>query len=130
MINAKELIMYKDPSDHQIQPDVESKTRVNNETANNNNNQVEGVEGDESDNEGDIVTGAQHQDNGTQDNNDQEDHEMFSADKLLKLQTTQGKKQFLAKWSDGSKPAWEPEEFEEIRTCGTGIFYIAHKNRS
>jgi hypothetical protein len=46
------------------------------------------AECDESDNEGDIVTGAQHRDNGTQDNNDQEDHEMFSADKLLKLQTT------------------------------------------
>jgi hypothetical protein len=49
MINAKELIMYKDPSDHQIQPDVEIKTRVNNESANNNNNQVEGEECDESD---------------------------------------------------------------------------------
>jgi hypothetical protein len=53
---------------------VEIKTRVNNESANNNNNQVEGEECDESDNEGDIVTGAQHRDNGTQDNNDQEDH--------------------------------------------------------
>jgi hypothetical protein len=44
MINAKELIMYKDPSDHQIQPDMEIKTRVNNESPNNNNNQVEGEE--------------------------------------------------------------------------------------
>jgi len=28
MINAKELIMYKDPRDHQIQPDVEIQTII------------------------------------------------------------------------------------------------------
>ena len=36
MINAKELKMYKDPRDHQIQPGVEINPRENNETENDN----------------------------------------------------------------------------------------------
>jgi hypothetical protein len=36
IINAKELIMYKDSGDHQIRPDVEIQTRVSNETSNDN----------------------------------------------------------------------------------------------
>ena len=34
--NGKEVIMYKDPRDHQIRPNVEIQTRVNNETSNDN----------------------------------------------------------------------------------------------
>ena len=36
IINAKNIIMYKDPRYHQIRPNVEIQTRVNNETSNDN----------------------------------------------------------------------------------------------
>ena len=76
--------------------------------------EVEGNQNDQSD----------EREQGTHNDDQQDEHRMFPAEKLLRLRRVQGQKQFLVKWADGSKPTWEPEEFVSERLIQE--YFITH----
>ena len=117
MINAKEIILYKDPRDHQLQP---------NEVVQNQANNADRV--DQHDQSDENVPQAQNRENETTDGNDDqvEDHQFYKAEKLLKLKRLQGRRHFLVKWADGSKPTWEPEEYVSEHLIR--VYFSTHTN--
>ncbi|VDI02277.1 Hypothetical predicted protein [Mytilus galloprovincialis] len=74
------------------------------------------------------VPQAQNRENETTDGNDDqvEDHQFYKAEKLLKLKRLQGKRHFLVKWADGSKPTWEPEEYVSEHLIR--VYFSTHTN--
>ncbi|CAG2211387.1 unnamed protein product [Mytilus edulis] len=117
MINAKEIILYKDPRDHQLQP---------NEVVQNQANDADRV--DQHDQSDENVPQAQNRENETTDGNDDqvEDHQFYKAEKLLKLKRLQGRRHFLVKWADGSQPTWEPEEYVSEHLIR--VYFSTHTN--
>ncbi|VDH95751.1 Hypothetical predicted protein [Mytilus galloprovincialis] len=76
MINAKEIILYKDPRDHQLQP---------NEVVQNQANNADRV--DQHDQSDENVPQAQNRENETTDGNDDqvEDHQFYKAEKTFEV---------------------------------------------
>ena len=133
MINARELILYKDPRDHQMQPNED--VQQQNIVQEGGHNQGDENNAENGKNRGNVqeaqqqsnVQEAQNKENANEGNgNNEGDEQFFPAEKLLKVKRMGGKKHFLVKWSDGSKPTWEPEEY--VSDYLIRKFFTTHTN--
>ena len=110
MVNASNLRPYVNPKDYRDQPQYASRQEGNQNNApeeKNTDQPADNGQNDQIADNGDINSDRES-DTGNV-NDKQNDNTYYQVDKLLKTRTVQGQKQFLVKWSDGSKPTWEPE---------------------